>query len=46
MKGYEIVYIIINTPPGPRSIRINKAAYYPTFIYNIILLDYLKKKGY
>ena len=36
----------MNTPPRPKSIRINKAAYYPTFIYNIILLDRLKDKGY
>ena len=41
-----MVYIIINTPPGPRSIRINKAVYYFIFIYNIVLLDRLKERGY
>ena len=46
IKGYKMVYITINTLPGPRSIRINKAAYYPTFIYNIVLLNRLKEKGY
>ena len=36
----------MNTPPGFKSIEINKAAYYPTFIYNVVLLDCLKEKGY
>ena len=34
------------TPPEPRSIQIDKTAYYLTFIYNMVLLDYLKKRGY
>ena len=36
----------MNTLPGPRSIRINKVTYYLTFIYNVVLLDRLKEKGY
>ena len=46
IKGYRTVYITINTPPGPKSIQINKTAYYLTFIYNMVSLDYLKEKGY
>ena len=34
----------INTPPGPRNIQINKAAYYLTFIYNMVLLNRLRKR--
>ena len=41
-----MVYIIINTLPGPRSIRIDKVVYYLTFIYNMVLLDRLKERGY
>ena len=41
-----MVYITINTPPGPRNIQIDKVAYYLTFIYIVVLLDRLKKKGY
>ena len=41
-----MVYITVNTFPGPKSIRINKAAYYFTFIYNMVLLDRLKERGY
>ena len=36
----------MNTPPGLRNIRIDKAVYYPIFIYNVVLLDYLKEKCY
>ena len=36
----------MNTPPGLRSIRINEAAYYFIFIYNVVLLDCLKGRGY
>ena len=39
IKGYGMVYITMNTPPGPRSIRIDKAVYYLTFICNMVLLD-------
>ena len=46
MKGYKMVYITINTPPGLKSIQIDKTVYYPTFIYNIVLLDRLKERGY
>ena len=46
IKGYRIIYITVNTPPGLKSIQINKAAYYPTFIYNIVSLNRLKKRGY
>ena len=41
-----MVYITVNTLPGLRSIRIDKAAYYLTFIYNVVLLNYLKERGY
>ena len=41
-----MVYIIMNTFPGPKNIQIDKAAYYPTFIYNMVLLNRLKEKGY
>ena len=41
-----MVYITVNTPPGLRSIQINKVIYYFTFIYNMVLLDCLKKRGY
>ena len=41
-----MVYITVNTPPGFKSIRINEATYYLTFIYNMVLLDRLKEKGY
>ena len=46
IKGYEMIYITVNTLPGPKSIRIDKAAYYLTFIYNMVLLDCLKERGY
>ena len=46
IEGYETVYITINTPPGPKSIRINEVIYYLTFICNMVLLDYLKERGY
>ena len=36
----------MNTPPGLKSIQINKAVYYLTFICNVVLLDRLKEKGY
>ena len=36
----------MNTPPGPRSIRIDEVIYYLTFIYNVVLLDRLKERGY
>ena len=39
-----MVYITVNTFPGLRSIRIDEAVYYPTFIYNVVLLDRLKKR--
>ena len=41
-----MVYIIINTFSGFKSIRIDKVTYYFTFIYNMVLLDRLKEKGY
>ena len=41
-----MIYITVNTPPGPRSIQINKAAFYLTFIYIVVLLDRIKEKGY
>ena len=41
-----MVYIIINTFPRPRNIRIDETVYYLIFIYNIVLLDYLKERGY
>ena len=41
-----MVYITVNTPPGLKNIQIDKAVYYLTFIYNVILLDRLKEKGY
>ena len=41
-----MVYIIMNTFPGPRSIRIDEVIYYLTFIYNVVLLDRLKERGY
>ena len=46
IKGYGIIYITINTFSGLRNIRIDKAAYYLIFIYNVVLLDCLKEKGY
>ena len=46
IKGYGTVYVTVNTSPEFKSIRINETVYYPTFIYNMILLDYLKDKGY
>ena len=46
IKGYKIMYITMNTFPGLKNIRIDKAAYYLTFIYNVVLLDHLKDKGY
>ena len=36
----------MNTFPGLKNIQIDKTAYYFTFIYNVVLLDRLKKKGY
>ena len=36
----------MNTFPGFKSIQIDKAVYYLTFIYNVILLDYLKERSY
>ena len=39
-----MVYIIINTFPGFKSIQINKVIYYLTFIYNMVLLNRLKKR--
>ena len=41
-----MVYIIVNTFPGFRSIRIDEVIYYFTFIYNMVLLDCLKERGY
>ena len=41
-----MVYIIINTPPGLRSIRIDEVIYYATFIYNMVLLNRLKERDY
>ena len=41
-----MVYITVNTFPGPKNIRINEAVYYFTFIYNVVLLDRLKERGY
>ena len=41
-----MVYIIMNTLPGLRNIRINEVTYYFTFIYNMELLDCLKETGY
>ena len=41
-----MVYITVNTFPGLRSMRINEAVYCLTFIYNVVLLDYLKERGY
>ena len=41
-----MVYITVNTLPGLKNIRIDETAYYLTFIYNMVLLDYLKERGY
>ena len=41
-----MVYIIMNTFPGLRSIRVDEVVYYFTFICNVVLLDCLKEKGY
>ena len=36
----------MNTPPGPKSIRIDEAVHYFIFIYDVVLLDYLKERDY
>ena len=36
----------MNTPPGFRTIQIDETAYYFIFIYNMVLLDCLKERGY
>ena len=41
-----MVYIIMNTFPGFKSIRIDEVVYYLIFIYNVVLLDCLKERGY
>ena len=41
-----MVYITINTLPGFKSIRIDEAIYYFIFIYNVVLLNYLKERDY
>ena len=46
IEGYGTVYITVNTLPGHRNIQINKAAYYLTFIYNMVLFNRLKERRY
>ena len=44
IEGYGTVSITVRTPYGTRNLRINDAAFCPTFICNVISLDRLKER--
>ena len=46
IAGYGSVDLSVSTPRGTRKIHLEDAAYCPSFICNVVSLDYLKDCGY